>query len=135
LAAVAIGLALARPASLGLGLGRTQGQVLDGRVLAAIEGELERGPVEWAYMDNLTYAAAYGLRTPPELAVASAKRRRNGAFTDATIAEALEGRGVELVLLERFGYGRKSPVGALLRARYEEVGTFGEARVYRLRRE
>ncbi|MEM6756531.1 MAG: hypothetical protein AAF586_05135 [Planctomycetota bacterium] len=121
LAVAAIGLALARPISLGVGLGRTQGEVLDPRVVAAIEAEVAGGGVEWVYMDKLTYACAANLRTPPELAVVSAKRRRNGDITDEMIAEVIEARGVDLVLLARFDYKRKHPVMQVVREAFEPV--------------
>ncbi|MEM0914556.1 MAG: hypothetical protein AAGK09_08085 [Planctomycetota bacterium] len=121
LAAAAIGLALARPISLGVGLGRTQGEVLDAEVVAAIDAEVAQGGVQWVYMDKLTYACAADLRTPPELAVVSAKRRRNGDITDEMIAEVIESRGVDLVLLARFDYKRKHPVMQVVRESFETV--------------
>ncbi|MEM9252601.1 MAG: hypothetical protein AAGB29_09665 [Planctomycetota bacterium] len=121
LAAAAIGLALARPISLGVGLGRTQGEVLDAEVVAAIDAEVAQGGVQWVYMDKLTYACAADLRTPPELAVVSAKRRRNGDITDEMIAEVIESRGVDLVLLARFDYKRKHPVMQVVRESFELI--------------
>jgi len=103
LVAMVVAMGVARAAMIGIGLYRWRGVAdVSPAVIAALRSRAAE--TKWVFTDHPLIVWEAGLRSPPEVAVLTAKRLRRGTETEELVVCALQRYRPEQIVLARFEY-------------------------------